>query len=194
MERKNPFSLFVLSVFLLVFSGFSVADEDDVPPPGTMLGGKPNTHIEPTFTPIQRPTVDKQAEIEDFVKKAYDFVQAKGKKAAFDEFNKKDGLFTDGSVYIFVIDYKGNMLANGYNQDMVGKNLFDKKDIEGKLINRALIVKAKSGGGWELYRWTNPVSNLVECKRSYALPMEGDYLISAGYYFPPNLEGKCELP
>lgn len=160
-------------------------------PPGVQQQPVLPPPVAPTL-PMQQASPEKQAETESFVKKAAEYVAANGKDAAFKEFNRKEGEFTKPPAYIFVVDYKGNMLADGINQPLVGKNQYDLQDAKGKYINQQMIAKAKGGGGWVIYYWTNPTSNMMECKRSYVLPMEGSYFIASGYYFPPSSEGKCE--
>lgn len=148
------------------------------------------TKIGVTITP-QYSAEDKQKEVEEFVQSAVELVKLKGKNSALSTFNKKDGQFTKGAKYIFAMDYTGKMLADGYGQELVGKNQLSLRDLDGKYINQDLIAKAKAGGGWVQYRWTNPITHLIECKKSFAQPMEGDYFIASGYYYAPNVDGKC---
>lgn len=166
-------------------------------PPKTEVEVKPGTTTTTTTTSIviqpvaQQEMSGKKVEIEDFVRKAADYAKKNGREASFEEFNKKNGQFTEGTSYVFALDYTGKMLANGSDRDSIGKNQFDLQDLDGKYINRDLIAKAKAGGGWEQYRWTNPVTHALECKKTYVLPMEG-YLIGSGYYYLPNADGKCD--
>lgn len=134
--------------------------------------------------------LDKQNEVEAFLKKAEDYVKTKGKKEALAEFNKSDGQFTTDAYYIFVIDYKGNMLADGSAPNVVGQNVLILKNIDNKNVVQDMIEKAKAGGGWVEYRWTNPINNLIECKKSLVKPMD-DYFIAVGYYYRPNADGEC---
>lgn len=125
---------------------------------------------------------NQQNHIKNFVNSAVDYIKAHGKDAAIKEFNDKNGQFTKGDDYIFVIDFQGTMLANAYSPDLVGKNVMNLKDAKGKSLNHDLINKAKSGGGWVSYNWKNPATNKVQCKDSYTMPVDNSYLIGAGYY------------
>lgn len=118
---------------------------------------------------------------EQFVSSAIDFAKKNGKEAALKEFNNPQGRFTKGDSYIFVIDYQGVFLASPNNPEFIGKNEYDLTDNQGKYMIQKLIQTAKNGGGWVNYHWKNPVTNEVENKASYVMPME-DYLIGSGYY------------
>jgi cytochrome c len=140
---------------------------------------------------VQENVSDNERKVEDLGKKAQDFTKKKGRETAFVEFNKSNGEFTKGTYYIFAMSYKGQLLADGFNKEMIGKNQFDLQDLNGKYINRDMISKAQAGGGWEVYHWINPVTKSMECKKTFVLPMEG-YFIASGYYFLPNADGKCD--
>ncbi len=124
----------------------------------------------------------KKEEVKKFLMSAADYIKMHGKDAAIKEFNDRHGLFTKGSDYIFVIDYQGTMLANVSRLDLVGKNVLSLKDANGKYLNQLLIKKAKMGGGWVSYLWVNPMTNKVQCKLSYVIPMGSSYFIGSGYY------------
>lgn len=143
---------------------------------------------EPSSTPDN--TVQEK-EIEDYLRSAVNYIKEKGKTSAIGEFNKSDGLFTKEHKYIFVIDYLGIILSNPKNPDLVGKNQNDLQDSDGRYITREAIEKAKLGGGWILYRFKNPENDKIECKKSFILPLPGEYLIGSGYYYPPNASGGC---
>jgi signal transduction histidine kinase len=64
---------------------------------------------------------------------------------------------------------------------MVGKNLIDLKDQDGKFLIRELSDVAKKGNGWVDYKWPNPLTKLIEAKSSYVERM-GDYFVGVGVY------------
>lgn len=117
------------------------------------------------------------------VKKAAAKIKAEGKEkayAAFADPNNKD--FHDRDLYIFVYDLNGVNVAHGNNPKMVGKNLLDLKDVEGKPLIRQMVDIAKTkGNGWVEYKWPNPVTKSVEAKSSYVERVE-DVLVGAGIY------------
>ncbi|GAB2866059.1 cache domain-containing protein [Pseudoduganella ginsengisoli] len=116
------------------------------------------------------------------VQKAVAYLKANGKEKAYAEFNNPAGQFKDRDLYIFVIDMTGMEWANGANQKIVGKNVLDLKDAEGKMMVKAFIDLAKSKGkGWVDYKWPNPVQKTVESKSTY-LEKVDDVLIASGIY------------
>jgi cytochrome c len=90
--------------------------------------------------------------------------------------------FNDRDLYPFVYKLDGtDCVAHGANPAMVGKNLIDLKDQDGKFLIRELSDVAKKGGGWVDYKWPNPISKLIEAKSSYVERM-GDFFVGVGVY------------
>lgn len=116
------------------------------------------------------------------VQKAVAYLKANGKEKAYAEFNNPTGQFRDRDLYIFVIDMTGMEWANGANQKIVGKNVLDLKDAEGKMMVKSFIDLAKTKGkGWIDYKWPNPVQKSVESKSTYLEKYE-DVLVASGIY------------
>jgi cytochrome c len=90
--------------------------------------------------------------------------------------------FHDRDLYPFVYDMNGNCLAHGARPALIGKNLMDLKDQDGKYLIHEMIDIAKgSGSGWINYKWPNPINNKIEDKASYVEKM-GDYFVGVGVY------------
>jgi len=121
-------------------------------------------------------------QVKKFLKTAVAYIHQHGEKAAIAEFNKEQGLFSKGYLYVFAYNYKGVCLANGDNPKLAGRELFNLKDSHGKFIIRNLTKIAKAGGGWGKYYWHDPVTNTIEKKESYILPVNDHLFIGAGYY------------
>lgn len=117
------------------------------------------------------------------VKKAAAEIKANGKEKAFAAFaDPSNKEFHDRDLYIFVYDLNGVNLAHGNNPKMVGKNLMDMKDLEGKALIREMVDAAKSKGkGWVDYKWPNPVTKTMESKSSYIEKVD-DMLVGSGIY------------
>jgi len=117
------------------------------------------------------------------VKKAAAMIKAEGKEKAFAAFAdpaNKD--FHDRDLYVFVYDMNGVNLAHGNNPKMVGKNLLELKDQEGKPLIRQMVDVAKTKGkGWVDYKWPNPVTKAIEAKSSYVEKVD-DMLVGSGIY------------
>lgn len=113
---------------------------------------------------------------------AAEFFKANGLEKSIEEFNKKEGKFVKGDLYVFVLDFAGVMRAHPMNPKLVGKNLMDLKDVDGKPINEELIKIAKGPGkGWVDYKWTNPETKMIQAKTTYVIRI-GDALIGSGAY------------
>jgi cytochrome c len=115
------------------------------------------------------------------VKKGVAFVKANGKEKAFAEFNNQKGQFVDRDLYVMVYDMQGINKAHGSNPRLIGKNLFENKDADGKYVVQGLIAVANKGSGWFDYRWPNGVTKAVEHKSTYVEKV-GDVLIGVGIY------------
>lgn len=117
-----------------------------------------------------------------FVKRAVAHIKTSGKEKALADFNNPNGGFIDRELYIVVIDFNGVILANGSNQRMVGKQLLDVKDVNGKYFTREEVELAKTKGkGWVDFHWNNPVSNKIE-PRSVYLERLDDYFVLSGIF------------
>jgi cytochrome c len=117
------------------------------------------------------------------VKKAVAHLKENGKEKAFVECgNVGNAQFHDRDLYVFVYDLNGVNVAHGNNPKMVGKNLLDMKDYDGKFIIKSFIEAANSEGkGWVDYKWPNPVTKAVESKSSYIEKVDG-LIIGCGVY------------
>jgi hypothetical protein len=122
------------------------------------------------------------AEAEAMVKKAAVFIKSSGPDKAYDEFTNGKG-FKDRDLYIVVYDLNGKNLAQGANPKLVGKDLINLKDPDGKPLIQMFVELAKTKGkGWvEGYKFLNPVSQKIEGKAMY-LERVGDTLVGCGIY------------
>jgi signal transduction histidine kinase len=76
----------------------------------------------------------------------------------------------------------GLCVAHGARPALIGKNLIDLKDQDGKFLIREMVSIAKApGSGWIDYNWPNPLTNKIEDKSSYVEKM-GDYFVGVGIY------------
>jgi cytochrome c len=93
------------------------------------------------------------------------------------EWHKKD-------VYVFVYSFDNVGLAQGANAKLIGKNITDLKDQNGKLFVQEFAQTAKStNGGWVSYDWAHPETKKVEPKVSYIHRIDGiDAYVGAGVY------------
>jgi cytochrome c len=123
------------------------------------------------------------AEAEAMVKKAIAYVKANGKEKAFAEFMNKSGPFIDRDLYVTVYDFQGNSLAH-INPKMVGKNMMELRDPDGKAHIRERIELARANGkGWQDFKFLNPVSKQIEPKTMYFETYQ-DIVVACGAYKP----------
>ncbi len=116
-----------------------------------LLGG-----VTSVFSEEKRGTA---AEAEAMVKKATTYIKAHGREKAFTEISNPKGQFVDRDLYVVVYDMNGVVLAHGFNQKMVGKNMIDLKDPDGKAFVKERVELAKTKNKfWQQYRFTNPVT------------------------------------
>jgi len=121
-------------------------------------------------------------EAEAMVKKAVAYIKANGKEKAFAEFNNHKGKFIDKDLYITVYDLNGKCLAHGQNAKMVGKDLIELKDSDGKYFIKDRMDTAKTKGkAWQDYKYTNPISKSIEHKSTYFEKYE-DVVVAGGVY------------
>lgn len=125
-----------------------------------------------------------QAEAEAMVKKAIEYIKANGRDKAFAEISNPAGKFIDKDLYVFVYDLNGKCLAHGANAKMIGKDLLNMKDPDGKEYVKERISIAKSKGkGWQDYKFPNPVTKQIEHKTAYIEKYE-DIIVGCGVYKP----------
>lgn len=121
-------------------------------------------------------------EAEKMVKKAYAYITQYGKEKAIAEFNNPNSEFVQGELFVFAMTYDGVLIAYGGNLNMVGKNMYDSKDVKGNYMSRDVINLAKTKGcGWHDYYFKNPHTDKVQLKSTYYQAVD-DYYIGCGFY------------
>src|SRR5574344_474821 len=122
------------------------------------------------------------AEAVAMVQKGVALMQSVGPEKAFAEFNDPQGAFVQKDLYVMCYDMAGNNKCHGSNPKLIGKNLLEIKDADGKFIVKGLIEAAQKGGKqWVDYRWPNATTKAVEPKSTYVEKV-GDVLIGVGIY------------
>ncbi|MEY4748643.1 MAG: hypothetical protein RIQ60_857 [Pseudomonadota bacterium] len=122
------------------------------------------------------------AEATAMVKKGVAFLKKNGKDKTYAEITKKDGQFVDRDLYLVVYGLDGVVHAHGANEKMVGKNLLELKDVDGKAFVKERVELAQSKGSfWQDYKFTNPVSHKIEPKTTYCEKVD-DVVLCGGIY------------
>ncbi|MCV2353779.1 cache domain-containing protein [Paucibacter sp. B2R-40] len=116
------------------------------------------------------------------VKKGVAFIKANGREKGFAEISTKGGQFTFQDLYLVAYGLDGTVRAHGANIKMVGKNLIDLKDVDGKaFVKERVEMAASKGTFWQDYKFTNPENKKIEPKRMYCEKFE-DMAICGGIY------------
>lgn len=116
------------------------------------------------------------------VKKATEYIKANGNDKAFAEISNPKGQFVDRDLYVVVYDMNAKCLAHGQKKSMVGKELIDFKDVDGKPFMRERVELMKNNAtAWQDYKFMNPVTKQIEPKSMY-LEKLGDLIVGAGVY------------
>jgi len=116
------------------------------------------------------------------VKKAIDYIKANGRDKAFEEFSNPKGKFVDRDLYIVVYDMNAKCLAHGQKKSMVGKELIDFKDVDGKeFMKERVELMKKNNTAWQDYKFMNPVTKKIEPKEMYLEKFE-NVIVGAGVY------------
>ena len=122
------------------------------------------------------------AEAQAMVKKGVAFIKASGKDKGYAEISTKGGQFSDRDLYLTVYGLDGTVRAHGANEKMIGKNLIDLKDVDGKAFVKERVDLATSKGTfWQDYKFTNPVSKKIEPKSMYCEKLD-DAVVCGGVY------------
>jgi cytochrome c len=121
-------------------------------------------------------------EAQAMVKKGVAFIKANGKDKGYAEVSNKKGQFKDRDLYLVVYGLDGVVRAHGANEKMIGKNLIDLKDVDGKEFVRERTELGKTKANfWQDYKFTNPVSKKIEPKQMYCERLE-DTVVCGGIY------------
>ncbi len=119
------------------------------------------------------------------MKRAGEFLKKNGRDKALAEFNNPKGQFVQKDLYIFAFGASGDgvELANGANIKLMGKNVKEMKDADGKYLIKDILAlgTGAEGKGWVDYKWPNPATGQIDGKRTYVERVD-DVIIGCGIY------------
>lgn len=110
--------------------------------------------------------------IVEYVERAVAHLKKNEPEQAFDDFMHNPS-FATGALYLFVYDSDGTLYVQGDNPSLIWSDEAQVKD------TKAIIAKARAGGGWVTYRWRNAT------KITYTLGVQKGkkfFVIGAGFY------------
>ena len=123
-------------------------------------------------------------EAQAMVKKAVAFIKEQGPEKAYPEISNKAGQFIDRDLYVVVYRLDGFVLAHGSNEKLIGKDLSDAQDVDGKFFVQERIALAKQQQTfWQDYKFVNPTSKKVEPKQMYCERLDQTAVCGGVYKF-----------
>ena len=139
--------------------------------------------------PLSRYTYKDTRNLVALVEEAAGLIEAEG-EAAFTAFGEEGSRWFNGSTYLFVYDMDGNTLFHPISPELVGRNVIDLRDIDGKPVVQEVIDIAKlperAANGWVFYRWQDQRQLSPIWKSSYVrkavTPTGKTYVVGAGLY------------
>ncbi len=85
--------------------------------------------------------------------------------------------------YFFIYDLNGTNLMHPRQPELVGQNLWDSRDPQGRFTIRELINTAQEGGGTLLYTWRKPSTGKLASKLGYVQKLDHwDWVVGTGLY------------
>jgi cytochrome c len=123
-------------------------------------------------------------EAKAMVEAAIAHVKKVGADKAFEDFTKDKAAWNKKDLYVFAFDTEANWKAHGANEKLVGKNLLNLKDQNGKeFIKEFVQVVTTKGEGWVDYDWASPTTKKVEDKTTLVKRVPGtNFAVAVGIY------------
>jgi len=122
------------------------------------------------------------ADAKALVEKAAAFLKANGKEKTLAELSKPKGQFDKGELYVFAYDMNAVIIAHPKNPELIGKNMSEIPDNDGKYFRKEIVELAKTKGtGTVKYKYLNPETKKVESKITY-IQRVNDVILCCGVY------------
>ena len=146
-----------------------------------------NATATPTVTaaaePVTTPALTSNETLVAFVKEAVSYAKTNGKGAAIAEFNKANGSFVRGELYLYAYDFNGTTIARPFNPEKLGINRINETDAHGNYFIKDLRDAAENGTGFVEFYYINPSHNkTVEKKLGYVEKVDDSWWLGSGIY------------
>jgi len=118
------------------------------------------------------------------VKKTVTAIKADGVEKTYAAINTPGSQYQNGEVYVVVQGFDGTTLAHGTNPKLIGKNMMEVQDVDGKYFAKEMATRGqKEASFWVDYKFPNPATKKIQVKDMYceALPPT---TVCAGVYRP----------
>jgi signal transduction histidine kinase len=117
-------------------------------------------------------------------------IKAVGKEKAFSDFHDKKSRFFKKDLYVFVQDLDCAFLAHGLNPKLVGRNIWNLKNPNGRYACQDIVNGLKEKNAvWTDYIFKDPLTNNLAWKRTYSIKYNG-MVINVGAYNPQQKDIK----
>lgn len=114
--------------------------------------------------------------------KAADMARADGVEKTLSVINSQAAPFNDPLRYVTVTTQEGKSIGNSGNPKMVGKDMIDITDVDGKPFIKEMIALSKEKGKFsQEYKFTDPVSKKIRPKEVFCDTVE-KVIFCSGYY------------
>lgn len=114
--------------------------------------------------------------------RAVEHVAKAGETQALADFSDPKGAFVDRDLYIACIGPDNRTSAHGGNAKIIGKDMSDIKDADGKLFGKEMMDIGRTRGEGQLaYKWVNPVTKKIEPKTMF-VRAAGKHVCAVGSY------------
>ena len=115
---------------------------------------------------------------QDYVQRAVDYYESNGRQATIEYYNGRESV--DGPFYLFLMDENDIYLVHPINPSLRGTDIKEVVGVDGQELGKE-IAQATPAGIWVQYLWTNPVSQAIEDKHTWAIRHDG-LIFASGYY------------
>jgi polar amino acid transport system substrate-binding protein len=177
----------LLSLFIILL--LLVAGCTGKPQPLVSTGPVP-TITTSVIVPVSTPEPETRGALVAFVQRAVSYAKTEGKEKALAEFDKRNGSFFEGQLYIYAYDWNGTTIAHPVNPEKIGVNRLIEKDAAGSFFIRELRDAAKNGSGFVEYYYINPThNNAIEKKLGYVMKVDDSWWLGSGIYAGTESEG-----
>jgi signal transduction histidine kinase len=114
---------------------------------------------------------------------------------AFSRMNYPTGPFVSGNLYLYALDFKGNIMAQADRPGLIGTNAWSYQDERGLFVNQEIIKKLEKTSEGEGI-WVEYISKRAP-KKAYAEKVTDakgtKYFIACGYYPDANRQATIDL-
>jgi len=109
--------------------------------------------------------------------------------ASFDFSDDRSDRFRDGGLYLQMFDMKGVCLANGDNQQLIGKSMYDVQDEDGRHYIREMLARVRKGGGWVSAKLRNAFQSIYAERVTLG---QDEFVLACGFY-PASKHDRMKL-